>query len=567
MADLSAWSDVSAKQGGGFFGSRTRAQCAALMRMRWQTLSHTFRTTQGAFEIAARFFSYLIYAAMGIGLGIGAGAAAYQLAADNLWQYLPIEFWVVFFIWQAMPIALAAIQEQFDLGFVLRFPVSFSAFYALYLVFSLSDVSTIVGGLCSLGILIGVGLARPELVLWTAVAVAIFGVFNLVLVRVILAWVDRWLAQRRTREIVSALILAFFLSLQLLNPALHQGRGRGGQSYQQMGRRFRPYLVPVIAVERWLPPGLAARELDEASRGSIEGAMEALGLLSLYLVAAGVLLGARVRADYRGEELSEAPARKEETRRRSAWLLDGSGPIAAVIEKELRTVMRSMPLLYAMGAPLFMVLVFGSLLRSGGAHNASHGFVLALPLCVGYALLGSSQMVYNNLGTDGHAIQLIFLSPTPIRKVMLAKNLFHSVVFLVVALFAGGLATLRLGLPGPAMLVATVAWILFALPANLAAGNVFSIVMPHRMNLGRLKRQRASSASALLSLLVQAALLGFGGAVFGIAILLGNIWIAVPVFGVLAAASILAWLRVLHHVDGMANSRRDKMIAVLSKTD
>jgi ABC-2 type transport system permease protein len=64
-------------------------------------------------------------------------------------------------------------------------------------------------------------------------------------------------------------------------------------------------------------------------------------------------------------------------------------------------------------------------------------FPLALPICMVYAQLGFTQIFYNNLGTEGAGIQLYFLSPTPIRTVLLAKNLLHSVLFGVVAMVAG----------------------------------------------------------------------------------------------------------------------------------
>ena len=49
----------------------------------------------------------------------------------------------------------------------------------------------------------------------------------------------------------------------------------------------------------------------------------------------------------------------------SKWLIDGSGPIAAVLEKELRTIPRSMPLLFAICAPLLTVLVISTVFRNG----------------------------------------------------------------------------------------------------------------------------------------------------------------------------------------------------------
>ena len=116
-------------------------------------------------------------------------------------------------------------QEQFDLGILLRFPVSFSTYYLLYVVFGLADISTILGGLCCLGIWVGVTVARPDLFAWAALGLIGFAAFNVLLVRAIFAWIDRWLTQRKTREIVGALFMVLLLSLQLLNPALHQKPG------------------------------------------------------------------------------------------------------------------------------------------------------------------------------------------------------------------------------------------------------------------------------------------------------------------------------------------------------
>jgi ABC-2 type transport system permease protein len=192
---------------------------------------------------------------------------------------------------------------------------------------------------------------------------------------------------------------------------------------------------------------------------------------------------------------------------------------------------------------------------------------MAVPIAVLYALLGFTQLFYNNMGTEGAGIQVYFLSPTPIRKVMLAKNLFHSLMFLLVALLAGVLTSLRLGVPGSAVIAATAAWLLFALPANLAAGNVFSLTMPYRINPGRIARQRGSQANALLSLLVQLGVVGVGAAVFVVCWFLQNLWLAVPIFVALAGAAVFVWMRVLGNADAMANGRRDALIATLMKTE
>jgi len=454
---------------------------------------------------------------------------------------------------------------------VLRFPVSFGSFYLLSIAFGLVDVPAILGGICCIGIWAGVTLARPALCGWMALILAIYAAFNILLGRAVLAWVDRWLAKRRTREIVSALFLLFMLSLQLLNPALHEQRHsrrghRGAQSNGQDAMDDLPrWTKPAMAVEPWLPPGLAADGVLRIAESETHLGFESLVGLGVYILAAAVVLGIRLRAEYAGERLSEAPAARRRTAEDSKWLLDGSGPIAAVVEKELRIVPRSMPLLFAMGAPLLTVLVISSVLKN--TNDTGHPFSWAFPLCVCYALLGFTQMIFNNLGSEGTGIQMLFLSPTPMRTVLLAKNLLHGLLFCIVAFFAAVFATLRLGWPDATLAATTAAWVLFAVPTNLAAGNLLSITMPYRVNLGRLSRQRGSQASALVSMLIQLLVIGCGVVALELCTFFGKKWMAIPCLLALAGIAAVGWFRVLAHADSLANRNRENLIATLAKTE
>jgi ABC-2 type transport system permease protein len=223
-----------------------------------------------------------------------------------------------------------------------------------------------------------------------------------------------------------------------------------------------------------------------------------------------------------------------------------------------------LPFLYAIGAPLVLVFVFATMYHNTSSRSGLAS-TLALPLAMAYALLGFTQLIYNNLGAEGAGIQLLFLSPTPIRTVILAKNLFHAMLFALNALVAGVLVSVRLGAPGGTVVTATVAWLLFALMCNLTVGDVFSLTRAYRVNPGRMTRQRGSQANALLSLLVQLGVLGTGAAILGLCSFFDRLWLAVPIFLVLAGVAAFAWLRVLANTGGLANRRRDSLIATLAK--
>src|ERR1019366_338701 len=186
------------------------------------------------------------------------------IVASGKLVILPALFWVVFVLWQILPVSLASFQEQFDMGGLLRFPVSFGSFFLLHLIFGLVDISTILGGLCCLGIWVGITAARPGLSAWAALALLVLAAFNVFLVRAIFAWIDRWLAQRKTREIVGTLFFLLLLSMQFLNPAfgIVKYQNPGGSAAQATRRHrqaaFGTWIANANAVQSWLPPGLAA---------------------------------------------------------------------------------------------------------------------------------------------------------------------------------------------------------------------------------------------------------------------------------------------------------------------
>jgi membrane protein implicated in regulation of membrane protease activity len=102
---------------------------------------------------------------------------------------------------------------------------------------------------------------------------------------------------------------------------------------------------------------------------------------------------------------------------------------------------------------------------------------------------------------------------------------------------------------------------------HLTAGNAFSLNMPYRMNLGRITRQRGSQASALFSMLIQLGVLGIGAGVIAACSFLDKLWLAIPIFLILAIAAVIVWKRVLDSVDDMASRRQESLMATLVRTE
>jgi ABC-2 type transport system permease protein len=554
-------------------GRDARAQYAAMARIRWLMFRNGLRSIHGLLDLGATGIAWMLYSVFGLCLGIGLCTAAYSLASRASWQYLPILFWAISFLWLMFPIAIASFQEQSDLGILLRFPVRFGSYFILYLISGLMEASTFVGVLCCLDVWLGIVIARPDLYLWAALGLSVFAVFNILLVRAVFAWIDRWLAQRKPREILGAVFMVLFVSLLVINSVWNQKRYEGSKNHKEEAAplrevmdKYAPLLKTGAQVQQGLPPGLGARTLQQALEQKPVAGFASLGMLGLWVVLAGGALAGRLKAQYRGENLSWASSRDKAIGRGGGWTLGGSRPFAAIVEKELRSLLRSVPLLWAVSVPLLFVLVIAGVFHRSPSSDMN-SFPFAFPLCVAYALLGFTGLFYNNLGAEGAGIQLLFISPTPIRTVLLAKNLLHSILFVLVGFAAGILSCLRLGVPPFVVLAATGAWLVFALPCNLAAGIIFSLTMPYRINPGRITRPAGAQANTLPAALIQLGVLGVGVFVFWLCWSSKNRWLPVPIFLALAVGAIFVWMRILHYSDGNANQHRDSLIATLMKAE
>ena len=101
--------------GGGMLGREARAQYAAMARLRWRMFVHGLGSIHGLLDLGATGIAWVFYSILGLGLGVGLCAAAYSLASSASWQYLPILFWAISFLWLLFPVLIASFQEQSDL--------------------------------------------------------------------------------------------------------------------------------------------------------------------------------------------------------------------------------------------------------------------------------------------------------------------------------------------------------------------------------------------------------------------------------------------------------------------
>jgi ABC-2 type transport system permease protein len=537
-------------------------QYAAVARMRLQMMGHSTRTGRGQFDILSEFASWAVYLLLGVIFAISFGAGAYYILHDRHTAYFGLLMWGVLAMWQLTPIMAISFREEYDLSGLARYPLGFGAYYLLFLFYGFFDYSTVFGLASILGISVGVALARPSLLPITLIALFFFAIFNILLNRALFAWLSRWLAQRRTREMLGVLFFVFVITAELLNPALHQ-------FHEKIPTQLLLALKALEPLSAVFPPGLVG--------GSLHAAATAQALLTLALLAGAAawiavpagFLGFRLHAQYRGENLSEAPVRTAGKARTSAKSqksrFNVSGPIAAILVKEARYLMRSYQLLYGLVAPLILMLVF-----TGSPTHHAKGVIVAperllFPLAVFYAFLGLTRLIFNSLGAEGSGLQFYFVAPAPLWKVMFGKNLFHGILLAVELAVLWTIAVLRAGPPSASELVLTLCAITFIVPANFTAANLVALYMPYRMNFARLGRPQGASASNLVSLLSQLALFGFCAAVDYAASALGGPWVASGIFLILGVIACAAYWVILRGFGTRAQKRIDVLLNDLAR--
>jgi len=542
-----------------------RGQLAAIAQLRWLIFVHSLRSLHGALELVSRIFIGLAFSFFGFGGAISLGAGAWYFLSHGEAYLLALLLWPVFAFWQFFPIVATTFTETLDSSNLVRFPLNYHAYVLVRVVYGSLDPATLVGSLWLLGIAIGIGLAEPRIFLWSAFVLITFAMLNLLLTQMIFAWVERWLAQRRTREIFAVLFFLAMLSLQLVGPMLNRFSAHPNPAMVKFGRQLEP-------LQRALPPGLAAAAIADMAGGHVLVSLATLGLLDVYGAIFLRILNVRLRAQYRGENLSEV-SQAEITRNvkagvRPGWDLPGlSGPVTAVLEKEFHYLSRSGPMLLTLVTPIIMLLIFG---LGQGRSARGAGFLqrspdMSFPAGAAYSLLLLTNLVYNTFGGDGGGVQFFLASPVRFRRVMLGKNLAHLIVLAIEVLFVWIGVSLIFHPPRFSLTVMTLAGLLFAAPLNFAAGNLLSLYSPKRIEWGTFGRQRASQLTVLISFGLQFLVFGLAVTTVVLARYYHHIWMATVIFLGLALITIAAYLLVLNGVDRVALKRREILTTELCK--
>jgi len=544
-------------------------QIRFIARLRWLLFKNSLRNIKGRLEAVSSAILWLTMSGVIFGGGVFMGIATYYVVAHNQWPWLVGLLWIVFLFWQIYPIFAASVSVQFDFANLLRFPLRFGSFFILSLIYGLFDPGAVSSLVWLFSMWIGFGIARPAMLGWVSLVLLIFAAVNLVFARMLLAWLEKWLARRRTREILGFIFILLIISVQLTGPAIRHFQHHHSQLPDG-------WLFALLPLANALPPGLAGRSLQFGLGGNPLHASFLLLFLLLYAAAFLWLLRVRVAAQFRGENLSDAPAAAVPVRSRgitsttaaTSWEIPGlSRPIAAVFEKEIRYAFRSGPMLLNLILPAPLVVMLGFTFREQGAFRHIP-LQMVFPVAIAYVfLIIQINSVFNSFAYEGTGIQFMLLAPVRFRDLLLGKNLFVAVVTAVETLFVWIVVAWMFAPPSLEISVATLAALLYASLANFAIGNVLSVCFPRRLEFGVFRQKKQAGVTMMVAFIAQAVLIGLGGIVLALTRSFHRPVLAVPIFLAFAIIAAIGYRISLGRMDSLAMGHRETLTAELCRAE
>lgn len=481
-------------------------------------------------------------------------------------------FYLCFALGLILPVLQGAMEQGLDVRPFRAFPISRARLYGITLAAAFLSTEHVLYYPALAAVAAATALSGASSPLAVAGASALLLVFFVswgFAVNLTLAEITRG---RRAKEIISVVVFLLLIAAAF-SPQLVLDRGRGG------GVEGLPYLPAVVrAVARasvGFPPQLAADAMHAARSGTGGGVAGRIAGLALW-DAAGIGLGYWIFTRYylgdraRGAKRARPGRGPERQRRRELWSFDhpwlAAIPIEtrAVAAKELRYMLRSVtgrfvllvvPLFVLVSGGVFADMVDRPVLGIDPERVLLYGMLL-------YSTVLSNNFLNNAYAWERDGVKSYFISPVPLQRVILGKNLgvwlFNAIV-LGVALVCW---TALMGFPGAVTAISAALLFAIALIVFTTSGNILSILFPVPRDMSSMMNTPSHTA-VLFSLVSLAVGVSLGGLTLVGAGLLGIDGL-VPLFLALTLAAVVALYALgLRVAARLLAERRDRLIRAL----
>jgi len=441
--------------------------------------------------------------------------------ATNFVQVLSAVLLAAMLYWQLAPVITASFGASIDLRKLMAYPIPRRKLFQVELLLraiTSFDMLIVLTGICT-------GLLRNRLYGAAAAPYIISGALAFIAMNVLLsagirALLERFFLRTRFKEIFFLILVLGSLTPQLLI----------------LTNVKRPASLLRFAPSQALWPWATMARLMLHASVSASATAAAAWVVAAYLFGRWQFErtlsfdGSTVKK--REKELASDGFSEYIFRLPSRFLND---PLAALVEKELRTLSRIARFRMAYGMSCFFgVILFAPALHR--QHGNSGLLQYALPLMAVYGLLVLGQITYwNSFGFDRSAAQGYFCWPIRFRDALIAKNLT------VMALMAPQILLVSMvahafGIPSsPGKIVETFAVMIIAGLFWFALGNIFSVRMPRAMDPDKMNQMsnklQALTIFAAPVVLLPVVLAYWARAVFGNELVFAAIMIVAAILG------------------------------------
>ncbi len=462
-----------------------------LFWLRWKLFVRSF-TRNATARIAGTAITLLFVVGASGATAVGTFFGYRLLSTPANTELLFLVLTGLYVLWIFLPLFEVSANEGLDLSKLALFPLTRGELMVSLIISTLLDIPTLGLFFVLTAVVAGWATSLP-LALFAFLAMLIFYVQLVGICQLVLALLQPVLQSRRFRDLSIILTVLLISCIYVLYQiALHALITTNFLTLLTHAV-FSPYL-------QWLPPGMAARAIQQAAVGN--WGIGFVWLIALALISIIVLYLWLLLVEH-GLTSVESGGTVRSVSQRRASSASASAPIASGMQTQTGILGRLLPdqvlalvskdVKYLWRDPQLKALLLQSFISIGvlvvifffdfsdKASLASAGpwLVMLAPVIVLFSLFTLS---YNVLGLERQSLTTLFLFPIPPRYILWAKN--------ITAMLLGVVEVLMLVLLSAAL---THAWA-FVLPGIVVGltsicvivgiGNVTSTFMPQQMRVG-----------------------------------------------------------------------------------
>lgn len=489
------------------------SQLLTLIWLKWSLFRNSLRSRKAVVNRVAMVLAMIAALALALMIALGLGVAAYVLTSPEVGlagiqgQRAPgtpgipsAEF--IFFsilalcylLWATLPLSIGS-SRQFDPGNLLLYPISFRKLFAVDFISEVASLQSVFAIPAILALGTGAGLAQGNLVRGVVIAL-IAALFGIALSKWISISVGSLIRKKQTRgETLLALIGVI--------------AGLGGALFGQIAPVLFRHAESISAL-RWTPPGAIAYALTNGLHAGHRAGytLALLGVSAYAIILIAITYWLSRRAILGGGRSRRTPKlEKPAAASYTGWEIPLLSPaLSAVVEKELRYLMRNAQVRMMTLMPLILIVIRMMNRRRFDPARSGSSSIAAEFFKYGEGLMATGGMLYvflilaglfcNQFAFEHAGMRTLILSPADRKTILLGKNIVTSSLAL---LFSAGLLLINelvfRDITWKAFLFVALSFLIFVSLMSVM-GNAFSLRFPKRMKVG--KRLNVSGVVGLL---------------------------------------------------------------------